>query len=109
MSSLQVCEEESLEILNEIVAEAKVTWCRREQQSADHYVLDNKPARKKVMNVFIDEERKFNVNTDHNLLLARYECGIVERKRMSPRRTKWKLKSGNWMVYKEKLRDINLE
>ena len=105
----EACEEESLEILNETVAEGKVTWCRREQQSTVDYVLANEHARKKVMSVFIDEEREFSVNTDHNLLLVRYECGMVERKRMNQRCAKWKLRSGNWMAYKEKLRDINLE
>ena len=91
----EVCGEESLEILNETVAEGNVTGCRRKQQSVVDYVLANELARKKVMSVFIDEEKEFSVNTDHNVLLVRYECKTVERKRMNQRHAKWKLKFGN--------------
>ena len=41
----EVCEDLSLEILNETIAEERVTWCRHGQQSAIDYVLTNECAR----------------------------------------------------------------
>ena len=44
----EVCEDLSLEILNEPIVEGRVTWCRCGQQSAIDYVLTNEWAREKV-------------------------------------------------------------
>ena len=104
----ETCEGENLEILNETIAEGKITWCRGEQQSAVDYALVNALEREKVVSVWVDEGREFTVNSDHNLLLVRHECRVGENK-VVRKRAKWKLKSGNWLAYKEMMSDVILE
>ena len=66
-------------VLNETIAEGKVTWRKRGQQFAVDYVLVNEKAREKVIGVCIDEDKEFGIASDHNLLLERYECKVAER------------------------------
>ena len=101
-------EGENLEILNETIAEGKITWCRGEQQSAVVYALVYALEREKVVSVWVDEGREFSVNSDHNLLLVRHECRVGKNK-VARKRGKWKLKSGNWSAYKEMMGDVILE
>ena len=105
----ETCEGESLEILNETIAEGKVTWCKREQQSVVDYVLVNETEREKVVSVWIDEGREFSVNTDHNLVLVRHECRMERKEKVKQKQAKWKLRTGNWSAYKNMLNDVSLE
>ena len=104
------CEEMKLEILNETLAEGKITWQRRELQSAIDYVLVNGNARAKVKSVWIDEWGEFGMNSDHNLIIMRYEW-VHEMRNMrstSGMKTKWKLRTGDWSKYRDELREVNL-
>ena len=53
----EACEELRLEILNETIAEGKVTWRKHGQHSAIDYALVNEKAREKVSGVSIDEDK----------------------------------------------------
>ena len=74
------CEERNLKILSETLAESKITWQRREQQSAIDYVLVNDNARAYVKSVWIGELGELGINSDHNLIIVRYETVHEKRK-----------------------------
>ena len=93
----EFCDETQFEILNETVAEGRVTWQRREVQSAIDYVLTNARARERVCNMCIDEEGGFNIDTDHNLLYVMYESRLRERRIHKVRKKKkWCLNNVDW-------------
>ena len=90
------CDNMSLEMLNETIAEGRVTWQGREHRSAIDYVLVNENAREKVLSLWIDEDQEFDIGSDHNLLLVRYDCEVKEAKQVQKRKSKWKLRNANW-------------
>ena len=103
----EACESMSLEILNETIAEGRVTWNGRECKSAIDYVLTNESARKNIIDMRIDEEGEFDSNSDHNLMQVRYKCGIYdERHKKGKKRPKWKLKDANWDIFREGMNEV---
>ena len=48
-------------------------------------------ARENVKSMWIDEWNDFGVNTDHNLLLVRYECEVDLRKPEKGVKKKWRI------------------
>ena len=97
----EMCENASLEILNETIAEGKVTWCGREFKSAIDFVLVNENARKSVLSMWIDEEREFNGDSDHNLLQVVYDCDIKGVNKAERKRSKWRLNAADWEKFRE--------
>ena len=96
------CEEMQLEILNETIADGRITWQGRDSQSAIDYILSNAEARERIMNMSIDEEGGFNIGTDHNLLLVRYNYKVREAERsVRKRKKRWCLRNVDWEKYKE--------
>ena len=104
----EACEELNLEILNETMAEGRVTWRKRGQQSAIDYILVNEKAREKVVSMSIDEDKEFGIASDHNLLLMRYECKVAERRVAGGGTFKWRLKAGNWTQYRDLIGEVSL-
>ena len=104
----EVCKEMNLEILNETIAEGKITWRSRGQKSAIDYALLNGKAREKVVSMWIDEWKEFSVNSDHNFLLVKYECVTGTRKMQERVRKKWKLKAGDWSKFRDEIGQVNL-
>ena len=101
---LEFTEENELENLNVTIAEGRVTWSRNESESAIDYMLVNENARKKVQCMWIDEEGRMDVASDHNMLVMEYECMRDERKEMKKsNRRKWKLKSARWNDFRDSL------
>ncbi|KAG0714930.1 hypothetical protein GWK47_013130 [Chionoecetes opilio] len=67
---MTVEDELELENLNETVAEGRVTWNARNQESAIDYVLVNGKMRESVARMWIDEEGKIDIVSDHNMLVV---------------------------------------
>ena len=97
----EVCENMSLEILNETIAEGKVTWRGRESKSAIDYVLVNENARENISGMWIDEEGEFDVSSDHGLLHIKYLCDIDKVEPKKKKGCKWKLKDADWEMFRE--------
>jgi hypothetical protein len=102
---LSFAEEMNLEILNQTISEGRVTWSVKERQSAIDYILVNERARSKIKSMNIDEEGEWDLNTDHNVMSLRYECGVqVEQKKDKVRKGKrWKLRDAKWDEFQVEL------
>jgi hypothetical protein len=88
-----------LEILNQTIAEGSVTWSVRDRESAIDYILVNERARGKVRSMKIDEEGEWDLNSDHNVMSLKYECGGKVEQRTDvtrKKRNRWKLRGANW-------------
>lgn len=100
-------EEYGLEILNQTIAEGRVTWVGRNGESAIDYILVNEKARRNVEYMRIDEEREMDVTSDHNMLLLQYACVRERKKTSKPKGKKWKLKQADWKKFGEDLERVN--
>ena len=70
---LDFADENSFEILNHTLSESKgVTWFNDKYESAIDYILVNESARNRVVEMSIDEEGIFDINTDHNFMVIKY-------------------------------------
>ena len=90
-------DEMSLENLNETVAEGRVTWNARNQESAIDYVLVNGKMRESVARMWIDEDGVIDVVSDHNMLVV--ECLTLGGKtevKVKKKKRKWRLRDANW-------------
>ncbi|RUM30945.1 MAG: hypothetical protein DSY42_03570 [Aquifex sp.] len=77
---LEFAEENGLEILNVTLAEGRVTWADRMNESAIDFILVNERARRYVRDMWVDECGQIDVMSDHNMLAMTYECGREETK-----------------------------
>ena len=86
------------------MGEGKVTWCGRESESAIDYIVVNQKARKQVSSMWVDEERKIDVTSDHNVLVMEYEC-MKENHVFTneERKERWKLRTADWFRFREEL------
>ena len=71
-------DEMNLENLNQTLADGRVTWSARNQESAIDYVLVNGKMRESVARMWIDEDGVIDVVSDHNMLVV--ECMIGRKK-----------------------------
>ncbi|XP_063861825.1 uncharacterized protein LOC135101590 [Scylla paramamosain] len=63
-------DELELENLNVTLAEGRVTWSAREQESAIDYMLVNGRMREIVSHMWIDEDGLVDIVSDHNMLVV---------------------------------------
>lgn len=101
--------EMNLENLNETLAEGRVTWSARNQESAIDYVLVNGRMRECVSRMWIDEEGMIDIVSDHNMLTV--ECGLKGRNEMKEkdRKKKWRLRDVGWENFQVDLSERNWE
>ena len=64
-----------LEVLNHTIGQGKVTCKCRHFESAIDYILVNQRARGNVIEMVVDEEGDFDMDTDHNVLMLSYQWG----------------------------------
>ena len=101
------CEEMRLEILNETIADGRITWQSRDNKSAIDYMLASTEARARITCMSIDEEGCFNIGSDHNLLLVRYKYRVKEAEsRNNKKRKKWCLRNVDWEKYKGDMNEM---
>ncbi|KAG0715737.1 hypothetical protein GWK47_000111 [Chionoecetes opilio] len=99
---LDFAEENELEILNVTLAEGRVTWIGRENESAIDFMLVNRKARERVRNMWVDEERTIDVASDHNVMVMEYECLKEKRVNVKEERNgRWKLRDADWDYFRE--------
>ena len=67
-------DEMNLENLNETLAEGRVTWRARNQDSAIDFMLVNGKMLESVTRIWINEDRMIDILLDHNMLLV--DCKI---------------------------------
>ena len=89
-------DEMSLENLNETVAEGRVTWNARNQESAIDYVLVNGKMRESVARMWIDEDGMIDVVSDHNMLVVECIIGGKTEVKVKKKKRKWRLRDANW-------------
>ncbi|XP_050718462.1 uncharacterized protein LOC126999703 [Eriocheir sinensis] len=102
--------EMNLENLNETLAEGRVTWSARNQESAIDYVLVNGRMRECVSRMWIDEEGMIDIVSDHNMLTV--ECGLNDRNEMKEKdrkKKKWRLRDVGWENFQVDLSERNWE
>ena len=89
-------DELNLENLNETIAEGRVTWSARNQESAIDYVLVNGKMREIVDRMWIDEDGVIDVVSDHNMLVV--DCMISGKNevKVKEKKRKWRLRDANW-------------
>ena len=73
----EACEKMNLEILNETIAEGRITWQRKGMKSAIDYMLANENARECIVNMWVDESGELDIVSDPNMLTVYY---LGERK-----------------------------
>lgn len=93
---LDFVEANELEILNVTMAEGRVTWCGRESESVIDYVVVNDRARERVRGMWVDEERKIDVASDHNVMVLEYECVKEKVKVSTQAKGRWKVREADW-------------
>ena len=107
---LNFAERNDLEILNVTIAEGRVTWSRRQSESAIDYIMVNERARKHVLKMCVDEERKINIPSDHNMLWIKYVWSIESANGKSVKRDRgWRLRNVRWENFRESLEQVNWE
>ncbi|MPC22530.1 hypothetical protein E2C01_015547 [Portunus trituberculatus] len=67
-------DETDVENRNETLAEGRVTWCARNQESAIDYMLVNRRMREIVDLIWIDEDGMIDIVLDHNMVVL--ECRL---------------------------------
>ena len=67
-------DEMDLENLNETLAEGRVTWCARNQESAIDYMLVSGRMREIVDRMWIDEDGTIDIVSDHNMRYLSVSC-----------------------------------
>ena len=78
--------ENNLEITNLTKAIGKITWERKgniDQKSAIDYIMVNGKVNNEIKKVWIDEEKLFETNSDHNILIT-----SIKRKKNRKQKTK---------------------
>ena len=78
---LKFMDEANVENLNVTMADGKVTWRVRENESAIDFVLANEGARRNIRKMVIDEDGEWDVNTDHNVLWVEFCIGKSDKKK----------------------------
>ena len=88
--------EMGLENLNETLAEGRVTWSARNQESAIDYMLVNERMREIVDRMWIDEDGMIDIVSDHNMLVL--ECKLYGRegRHAKVKRRKGRLRDVGW-------------
>ncbi|MPC24153.1 hypothetical protein E2C01_017229 [Portunus trituberculatus] len=88
--------EMELENLNETLAERRVMWCARNQESAIDYMLVNGKMHLIVDHMWIDEDGTIDIVSDHNILVL--ECKLYGRegKNANTKGRKWRLRDVGW-------------
>ena len=106
---LTFTEENDLEIGNLTKAIGKVTWQRKggTERSAIDYLLFNNKLAGKIKIIKVDEEKIFDLNSDHNMITV--EIRNQERKNnkiIQKQIRKWKRKNVDWKKYREELEKL---
>ena len=102
-------DEMNLENLNETLAEGRVTWRARNQESAIDYMLVNGRMREAVTRMWIDEDGMIDVVSDHNMLVM--ECEVYGRKEIKEktRKRRWRLRDAKWENFQVDLSERDWE
>ena len=107
---LKLADERDLEIANVTRAAGEVTWERpnNEEKSAIDYILLNDKARIKLSKMEVDENRRIENHSDHNMIILDYEWSnrqgkLVERDSKRTMKRKWKRKNVNWVRFREEI------
>ena len=106
---LQLAEDEAIEILNNTIAEGRVTWSARGLESAIDYIMVNSVAREDVVDVWVDEERRIDIASDHNAVImnCRRDKGQNRERRRRPQGMKWKVKGADWNNFQQELSTLD--
>ena len=92
---VEFADETDLENLNETLAEGRVTWSARDQESAIDYMLVNERMRELVTRMWIDEDGMIDIVSDHNMLVM--ECMLYGNTgKKSGCKRKWRLRDVKW-------------
>ena len=89
-------DEMNLENLNQTLADGRVTWSARNQESAIDYVLVNGKMRESVARMWIDEDGVIDVVSDHNMLVVECMVGRKSEVKVKEKKRKWRLRDANW-------------
>ena len=92
---LTFTEENELEIGNLTKAVGKITWQRKggKEKSAIDFILYNREMCAKIKRIIIDEEKEFDLKSDHNMTIIEYRSQKIKEDRTLITTTrKWKRK-----------------
>ena len=83
----------------------KVTWRRPggREKSAIDYIIYDKDYSRKIKEIVIDEEKDIDINTDHNMIIIKYESQKQYQKinKEISTKVKWKRKNVDWKKFKK--------
>ena len=110
---LRLADERDMEITNITIAEGKVTWQRpnSEEKSAIDYVLVNHKARLKIDRVEIDDTRRIENHSDHNMIITDYKWTRKQAKKNNKKERnsinikRWRRKNADWRGFKEAIQE----
>ena len=75
-------DDSNLSIINcSNLCSGKITWCRGNQKSTIDYMMSSDNLMNRVYEMIVDEERKYGLGSDHNVLLLRGKHSTVIRPR----------------------------
>ena len=92
-------EANELEILNVTMAEGRVTWSARECESVIDYMVVNDKARERVKSMWVDEDRKIDIASDHNVMVLEYECAKEKVYENTEGKGTWNIREADWDSY----------
>ena len=100
-------DEMNLENLNVTLAEGRVTWNARNQESAIDYVLVNEKMRECVSRMWIDEDGMIDVVSDHNAMVVECKPQYKKVKNERPSLKKWRLREVKWEDFQVELSEMD--
>jgi hypothetical protein len=104
---IEFANEYNLEILNETIAEGKITWSARGQESAIDYVLVNEAMRKMTVKMVVDETKDWDITTDHNVICVTLQIGSEKKDTRLKMKRKWKLRDADWNSFQVDVSEMN--
>lgn len=86
----------------------RFTWFRNDKQSILDYILVSYSALDNVNNMLIDDERVYNLGSDHNLLFLNFELKYkLNKQKLSNNKLCWDIKPNHdFTAFKEKTKDV---
>ena len=111
---LDFADENSFEILNHTLSESRgVTWFNDKYESAIDYILVNESARNRVVEMSIDEEGIFDINTDHNVMVLKYKIlnskyNFQNKQSIQHQGDRWLFKDVDWNAFQVDLQELDM-
>ena len=101
-------EDMRLQNLNVTIGDGRATWNAGGHKSAIDFMLVNERAREHVMNMWVDERREIDIESNHNVLVLNMNVSRPKVKSISKeKKCKWKIRNAKWDEFQVELTNMD--